>query len=57
MSYEVRCGDRVFPGLSATEALTKLNELSAQGEEDLYLYDGFGDPMGRVELEEIAGSA
>lgn len=57
MSDEVRWGDRVFPGLSARDALAKLRELSAVGESDLYLYDDYGDPMGQIELEKIVGDA
>jgi len=51
--YEVQNGDQSSPGLSASEALLKIQELIALGH-DPYVYDPFGDPMGLRELEQVA---
>jgi len=55
MTYEVRTGGEVFRDLGLQEALAKVRELMAAGI-DPELYDSFGDPMGLIELEQMAAS-
>jgi len=50
MAYEVRSGHQTLGNLGPEGALAKLRELLEAGA-DPYLYDSFGDPMGRAELE------
>ena len=55
MVYEIRDGDEVLSNLSAQEALAKLEAMIEAGR-DPYLYDSYGDPMGRFELEAIVNA-
>ena len=57
MGSMVKRGDEVFDNLSLKEALTKAQELVADGRGDVFLFDSFGDPMGLVELERAVESA
>jgi hypothetical protein len=53
MRYSVERGSDRIDELTPEAALAKARELIRQNLGDVYLYDGFGDPMGLCELEQV----